>query len=40
MYKDLELVKLVKDNRQLLIIIASGFVFFLIIFLIYFMIKD
>ncbi|MDA3871168.1 MAG: hypothetical protein PF551_02305 [Candidatus Marinimicrobia bacterium] len=40
MNKELDLVKLINDNRQLLIIIASGFVFFLIIFFIYLMIKD
>lgn len=28
MNKELDLVKLINDNRQLLIIIASGFVFF------------
>ncbi|MEA3501033.1 MAG: hypothetical protein U9R41_08480 [Candidatus Marinimicrobia bacterium] len=40
MYNDLDPVKLVKDNKQLLIIMASSFVFLLIIFFIYLMIKD
>ncbi|MEA1986123.1 MAG: hypothetical protein U9N76_01375 [Candidatus Marinimicrobia bacterium] len=39
MYKETDLVKLIDENRQLLIIIGAGFVFFLIIFFIYLIVK-